>query len=161
MVKLGKYFLLLTNALFFGISILSGSRGGDCWNSSLVVSDVPKPDCCWFLGQSLTAKGIMVIIIKRVVQVVWRQFWIQEVPRLDIETTKHLSLLWGSSITILVCHWKDRGRSSLMTAFLSSIPVIYLLLCFHIFQSFLVLNQDTWLLLLFKGVVNGIHLFHA
>ena len=141
MVKLGKYFLLLTNALLFGISILSGRRGGDCWNSSLIVRDLPKPDCCWFLGQSLATKGVMVVIIKRVVQVIWRQFWIQEVPRLDIETTKHFSLLRGSSnIWILVCHGKDRGRSSLMTAFLSSCPVIFLLLCFYIFQSSLVLD---------------------
>ena len=76
LVKLGKYFLLLTNALIFGIFILRRRRGGDHWNDTLIVSDLPKPDCCWFLGQSLATKGIMVIVfvIKRVVQIVWRQF---------------------------------------------------------------------------------------
>ena len=48
-----------------------------------------------------------------------------------------------------------------MAAFLRSFPVICLLLCFIIFKSSLVLNEDNGLLLLLEGVANDILLFHA
>lgn len=79
LVELGEYFLLLTNALFFGIFILCRRCGRYGRNDALFVRDVPKRNR-WFRGKSLGTEGIIifveviVVIIKRVVKILWHQF---------------------------------------------------------------------------------------